>query len=404
MDAGAGDFVYIPAGEIHVEENASADEPLVVVLTRNCPDSHVVYMDDGPGRERRRPRALLTRAGDRRLPDLASVLAEHGLTGAAEEPLPNDGWSGARMTRLTRDDGARFVLKRDSLALDWIARVTGDAPGLREAPLVRRRARAARARSGCRTSRVARDGDHVALLMPDLTRHAAPLGGARRRRRAWIGCSARSRRCIATPWQDQLAPGASRGPTCARRVLLLTRRSAARYEAAGHCRSGSASGSAGTRSTARRRPPRRASSTTSPRTRSRSSRRSAGCPVAGLHGDLKLGNVGPRRRRHRLAHRLADDARGARSPSSSAGSSSATSPGCRCRRTRCSSATVAPPAEPATRPGRRTGTSPSSSACCFAAGARASTPRRAWCSQPASAVEDLQWWAGKLCSPRPDCL
>ena len=48
MDAEAGDFVYIPAGEIHVEENASADEPLVVVLTRNCPDSHVVYMDDGP--------------------------------------------------------------------------------------------------------------------------------------------------------------------------------------------------------------------------------------------------------------------------------------------------------------------------------------------------------------------
>ncbi len=48
MDAGAGDFVYIPAGEIHVEENASSSEPLVVVLTRNCPDSHVVYMDDGP--------------------------------------------------------------------------------------------------------------------------------------------------------------------------------------------------------------------------------------------------------------------------------------------------------------------------------------------------------------------
>jgi uncharacterized RmlC-like cupin family protein len=48
MDAAAGDFVYIPAGEIHVEENASADEPLVVVLTRNCPDSHVVYMDGGP--------------------------------------------------------------------------------------------------------------------------------------------------------------------------------------------------------------------------------------------------------------------------------------------------------------------------------------------------------------------
>jgi uncharacterized RmlC-like cupin family protein len=47
MDGRAGDFVYIPAGEVHVEENASASEPLVVVLTRNCPDSHVVYLDDG---------------------------------------------------------------------------------------------------------------------------------------------------------------------------------------------------------------------------------------------------------------------------------------------------------------------------------------------------------------------
>lgn len=48
IDAAVGDFVYIPAGEIHVEENGSADEPLVVLLTRNCPDSFVVYMDDGP--------------------------------------------------------------------------------------------------------------------------------------------------------------------------------------------------------------------------------------------------------------------------------------------------------------------------------------------------------------------
>jgi uncharacterized RmlC-like cupin family protein len=48
MSAQAGDFVYIPVGEIHVEENASASEPLVVVLTRNCPDSHVVYVDGGP--------------------------------------------------------------------------------------------------------------------------------------------------------------------------------------------------------------------------------------------------------------------------------------------------------------------------------------------------------------------
>ena len=47
MQAAAGDFVYIPAGEIHVEENASTEQPLVVVLSRNCPDSHVVYVDGG---------------------------------------------------------------------------------------------------------------------------------------------------------------------------------------------------------------------------------------------------------------------------------------------------------------------------------------------------------------------
>jgi uncharacterized RmlC-like cupin family protein len=46
MEAGEGDFVYIPAGEVHVEENASATEPLVVVLTRNCPGSVVHYLDE----------------------------------------------------------------------------------------------------------------------------------------------------------------------------------------------------------------------------------------------------------------------------------------------------------------------------------------------------------------------
>jgi uncharacterized RmlC-like cupin family protein len=48
MTAEQGDFVYIPAGEVHVEENASGSLPLIVVLTRNCPDSHVVYLDGGP--------------------------------------------------------------------------------------------------------------------------------------------------------------------------------------------------------------------------------------------------------------------------------------------------------------------------------------------------------------------
>ena len=46
FEAAAGDFVYIPAGEVHVEENASATEPLVVVITRNCPGSVVHYADE----------------------------------------------------------------------------------------------------------------------------------------------------------------------------------------------------------------------------------------------------------------------------------------------------------------------------------------------------------------------
>jgi uncharacterized RmlC-like cupin family protein len=46
MEAAEGDFIYIPAGEVHVEENASAGEPLVVVLTRNCPGSVVHYLDE----------------------------------------------------------------------------------------------------------------------------------------------------------------------------------------------------------------------------------------------------------------------------------------------------------------------------------------------------------------------
>jgi len=46
MTAEAGDFVYIAAGEVHVEENASDTEPLVVVITRNCPGSVVHYLDE----------------------------------------------------------------------------------------------------------------------------------------------------------------------------------------------------------------------------------------------------------------------------------------------------------------------------------------------------------------------
>lgn len=46
MEAAAGDFVYIPAGEVHVEENASDSEPLIVIISRNCPGSVVHYVDE----------------------------------------------------------------------------------------------------------------------------------------------------------------------------------------------------------------------------------------------------------------------------------------------------------------------------------------------------------------------
>jgi uncharacterized RmlC-like cupin family protein len=46
FEAEADDFVYIAAGEVHVEENASTTEPLVVVISRNCPGSVVHYLDE----------------------------------------------------------------------------------------------------------------------------------------------------------------------------------------------------------------------------------------------------------------------------------------------------------------------------------------------------------------------
>ena len=68
-----------------------------------------------------------------RLPTISELLRRHDLAGVPDEPFPNDGWSGATMTLLRRHDGSRFVLKRDSLDRDWIARATADGPVLREA-------------------------------------------------------------------------------------------------------------------------------------------------------------------------------------------------------------------------------------------------------------------------------
>jgi uncharacterized RmlC-like cupin family protein len=43
--ADVGDFVHIPAGEVHVESNVSLTEPLEVIVTRNCPEPVTVIVE-----------------------------------------------------------------------------------------------------------------------------------------------------------------------------------------------------------------------------------------------------------------------------------------------------------------------------------------------------------------------
>jgi hypothetical protein len=102
------------------------------------------------------------------LEPLADVLRRNGLAGVLEEPFPNDGWSGATLSLLRRGDGDRFMLKRDSLAGDWIARSTNDGPNLREAwfaahgPTLPSPIRAPYLGAGV-------DRNEFGILMPDLT-------------------------------------------------------------------------------------------------------------------------------------------------------------------------------------------------------------------------------------------
>jgi aminoglycoside phosphotransferase (APT) family kinase protein len=103
--------------------------------------------------------------------ELAELLASAGLAGVPEAPFPTDGWSGASFSLLQRPDGGRFVLKRDGYATNWIARATADT-GHREAVLA-----AAAAVDGIEVPEsielpylgAARDGDGVAILMPDVS-------------------------------------------------------------------------------------------------------------------------------------------------------------------------------------------------------------------------------------------
>lgn len=109
-------------------------------------------------------------AGGWRDRSLLDLLTEFGLELLPEHEFPNDGWSGATFTSLLDGYGRRFVLKRTSLATDWIARATLDQD-LREGWMA---AVGAREAGWLRADLVpylgaAADGDGVAILTPDLS-------------------------------------------------------------------------------------------------------------------------------------------------------------------------------------------------------------------------------------------
>jgi hypothetical protein len=222
-----------------------------------------------------------------RLEDLGSLLERHGLASIAEEPFEHDGWSGARLTRLTRPDGARFILKRDGLALDWIARATEDIH-LREAQLVFARP-VLPAPVRLPHLGAAPDGEGVAILMPDLGETLIPWEqpiGVGNLERVLDALAALHR----APWPAQLGAGF---PWCEvkPRLALLTRQSAAVYEAEGNpvgerFRLGWDAFDRHTSTTARSLIGGLAADPAPLLAEL------ARLPAAGLHGDLKLGNVG----------------------------------------------------------------------------------------------------------------
>ncbi|MEX2011035.1 MAG: hypothetical protein WEF51_02230, partial [Chloroflexota bacterium] len=97
---------------------------------------------------------------------LAELLAANGLENAAEEPFPNDGWSGSQLSLLRRGDD-RFVLKRTSWATDWIVRATRDST-LREAFVAAGELPLPEGVMGPYLGAAA-DGLGAAILMPDLS-------------------------------------------------------------------------------------------------------------------------------------------------------------------------------------------------------------------------------------------
>jgi hypothetical protein len=224
------------------------------------------------------------------------LLAEYGLSGRVEADFPTDGWSGATFTTIDRDD-RRFVLKRISLATDWIAVATRDDD--------RREAWIATLGAGAGLPvpylGAAADGDDAIVLSPDLS--VELIAWERSGHEPAIDADTTERvlravaRLHASAWERPLEAARVRDgrpplPWCplAERLTLLTRPSATRYRDAGN--------PVGERFLAGwdafdRLAPRAARDVVDgladdpgPLVRAL-----AGLPAVGLHGDLKLANV-----------------------------------------------------------------------------------------------------------------
>ena len=177
---------------------------------------------------------------------LLELLTEHGLELSPEHAFPTDGWSGATFTGLVDPVGRHYVLKRTSLAKDWIARATRD-DDLREGWLAARptEVMAWLPRTSIAYLGAAADGDGVAILMPDLSTELIawerpghdPVIDDPTLRRVIESVA----RLHAMPWSRVLEAASEREgqpppPWCplAERLTLLSRPSAAGYAADGN--------------------------------------------------------------------------------------------------------------------------------------------------------------------------
>jgi hypothetical protein len=154
---------------------------------------------------------------------LAELLAANGLGNAAEEPFPNDGWSGSQLSLLRRGDD-RFVLKRTSWATDWIVRATRDE-ALREAFVGAGKLPLPDGLSAPYLGAAA-DDSGAAILMPDLT--GALFDWERPIDDASLG---RVLRYVADIHSSREGPAVFPWCPLRDRLELLTRPSAERYRA-----------------------------------------------------------------------------------------------------------------------------------------------------------------------------